>query len=158
MSKKYYRSNNNLSSRIPRLFWYLIAMLLRPFIPIVKGRVICWSFNGMQYSCSPRYITQYLVDNNLDNGNMYWVLVEQANIEGLNKRVHVVRPHTLKYIYILYSSEFVITNCRTNKFVDFFTKKKDQKYIMTWHGPIPLKKIEKDAADKLPRKYIYNIK
>ena len=158
MCKKYFKSDNSFSSRISRLCWFLLAVIMRLFVKVVKGRIVCWSFNGMQYSCNPRYISQYLLDKNLDNGELYWVLSEQAGHEGLNSRINVVRPHTINYIYVLYSSEFVITNCRTSRFVDFFIKKKGQKYIMTWHGPIPLKKIEKDAEDKLPGMYIKNAK
>lgn len=158
MRESYFKSDNSFSSRISRLCWFIVAITIRPFVRIVKGRIICWSFNGTQYSCNPRYISQYLIDNNLDNGELYWVLSQHASKEGMDNRINVVRPHTIGYIFALYSSEFVITNCRTNKFVDFFIKKTGQKYIMTWHGATPLKKIEKDAEDQLPDMYIRNAK
>lgn len=65
---------------------------------------------------------------------------------------------TLRYIYELYSSEFVITNSRSKIFESLFLKKKSQKYIQTWHGAIPLKRIEKDAITDLSKNYIKNAK
>jgi CDP-glycerol glycerophosphotransferase len=35
----------------------------------------------------------------------------------------------------------------------FFIKKKGQYYLQTWHGGLGLKKVEKDALDKLDKKY-----
>ena len=155
-NKIYFRSNSSFKNRLSRLFWFVIAMTIRPFVTIKKKQLICWSYYGTQYSCNPRYLTEHILENHIDDFQIYWVLSKMVKTSGIDKRVHIVHPHSLKYILKLYSSEFVITNCRTNQYVDFFKKKRHQKYIMTWHGTTPLKKIEKDAGDDLPVKYQKN--
>lgn len=76
---------------------------------------------------------------------IYWAFKSSCNPTGIDIRISVVRFPSVKYLKALYSSEFVITNSRTFKYGNFFHKKRTQKYIMTWHGPFPLKKIEKDS-------------
>lgn len=150
--------NNNfillIIDRIIRLYWFILAMAMRPFIKIKKGRVICWAYNFRQYSCNPMYITDYILENYLNNFEIYWAFKKNVNIANIDKRIQIVYFPTINYLITLYSAEFVITNLRTNKYGEFFVKKKNQKYIMTWHGSTPLKKIEKDATDTLDQVYI----
>lgn len=144
--------------RIVRFYWFAFAMAIRTFIKVKKGRVICWAYNFRQYSCNPMYITDYILENCPNDFEIYWAFKKNVNIANIDKRIKIVYFPTINYLIALCSAEFVITNSRTNKYGEFFVKKKKQKYIMTWHGSTPLKKIEKDAIDTLNPVYIKSAK
>ena len=150
MEKQYYR--------IIRLFWYIVAMILRPFIKINDKRIFCWSYGAKKYACNPRALTEYILNNKVGEYEIYWGFDKEVNVSKLDKRIHVVRKYSLSYIYALYSSKFVFYNTRNNPRSSLFVKRHGQKYIMMWHGPFALKKIEKDAIDSLDKKYIQDAK
>lgn len=137
--------------RLVRACWCFFAYTIRYFIRVRKDRVIFWAYGFKQYSCHPKYISDFIIANCPDEFDVVWVLNKDVNTSNIPKDVRVVYPHTLKYLCELYSSRFVITNSRNYMYENFFFKKKDQIYIMTWHGSIGLKKIEYDA--KLGKAY-----
>lgn len=141
-------------NRAKRAIWYVIAMVFRTFIPIKKGRVIMWSYYNKQYSCNPMYITEYILEHCSKQFDIVWAFNPNVNVSKLDSRIRIVYTHTLKYLYYLYSAQFVITNSRNDRYGDFFYKKNGQKYIMTWHGSTPLKKIEGDAQSELGKSYV----
>lgn len=121
-------------------------------------RVLFWSYYFTKYSCNPRYITEYLLKEHPGEFEIYWCFKKDVNIDSLPKEVKVVRWRTLKYLLILNSSNFIFTNSRTGIWGSSFVKRKKQKYVMTWHSSMGIKKIEKDAEKELPRTYIQNAK
>lgn len=141
-------------NRIKRLFWYIVAVMIRFFIPVKRNRIFCWSYSNRKYSCSPRSITEYLLANVPDSYDIYWAFDNDVDVSKLDERINVVRKYGFKYLVALYSSKFIFCNARNNKFDSMFIKKRNQKYIQTWHGPFALKKIEKDVIDKLGGKYV----
>lgn len=147
-----------LKSRLIRLLWCAFAYFVRYFIPIKKGKVICWAYNFTQYGCQPKYITESILQYYSDDFEIVWAFHEYVNVSDLPKEIIIVKAHTFRYLIELYSSEFIIANNRIYKFRDFFFKKKGQKYIMTWHGPVSLKKIEFDAVDSLGSVYARRMK
>lgn len=138
-----------------RSFYYVLAIILRKFTSVKHNQVFCWSYGGDKYACNPRAITEYLLEN-APEYNIYWAFDKSYDASKLDKRINVVRKYSFLYLYALYTSKFVFHNARNNQYQSMFIKKKEQKYIMTWHGPFALKKIEKDAQDKLSYKYIRN--
>lgn len=144
--------------RIRRALWYALAMAFRTIVPIKKGRIICWSFYNKQYSCNPMYITGYILEHNLSMFELVWAFNSNVDVSKLDKRIVVVNTHTFKYLYYLYSSQFVITNSRNDRFGNYFHKKHGQKYIQTWHGSTPIKMIEKDAEVELGHVYVRGAK
>ncbi len=147
-----YKSGSFLD-RVHRLFWLILAVIIRPFVKVRRRRICCWAYHYTQYSCNPMYLTEYILKNDPSTWDIFWILKKEVDISRMDKRINVVHPFSLKGIYALYSSEFIFNNCRSDIFSDLFIKKNGQKYIMTWHGSTPLKKIEKDALQSLPRRY-----
>lgn len=132
----------------------IIIYLLRPFLKIKPGRVVFFSYYGKQYSCNPKYISEYIVQNYSKKFEVIWLFKEgcmpNTHIDGVCSLLF----HTFKSIIAINTAEFVITNCRTLPRVYDWIKTKQQKYIMTWHGSFPVKKVERDAQDKLSHKYV----
>lgn len=144
--------------RIRRCGWLVLSFIIRYFVKIEKGRVCCWAYSFKQYGCSPRYITEYILDECPEMFDIYWVFNKGVDIQDMDDRIHIVYNKTLRFLVKVYSSEFVITNSRNDLFGNFFIKKKRQIYIQTWHGSFPLKKIEKDAEIELGPIYVRRAK
>ena len=128
-----------------------ITLLIIRNLPIVKGRVLFVSRAGEHYSCNPRAIAEYIV-NNYEEYNLLepWFLLKnpslfQDQINGLN----IVQPKTLIYYYIYSTSQFILCN---QIVWDMEPKRKRQIYIQTLHGGHGIKKFaldsENDCSDK----------
>ena len=145
------------AQRFVKFFGNIPSLLIRLFCPIKKGTVIFWSFDGKQYSCNPRYLSEYILENHPEF-KVYWFFRKNVNIEGIDRRIECVRYKSWKYKLIMNTAEFHITNCRTDPYKFYWWKRKSQKYIMLWHGGVALKRIEKDAEDKLGFAYLTKAK
>ena len=122
-------------------------------LPIKKNKVVIWANSFKSYGDSPKYITEYLCKNYTDVFDIVWVFDSKVLIpDDLPEQVRVIRYFSYKYLYEISTAGFVICNARTGP-GHFFTKRKGQYYIQTWHSSVRLKKIEGDAG-KLPEEYI----
>ncbi|MGL5903560.1 MAG: CDP-glycerol glycerophosphotransferase family protein [Cetobacterium sp.] len=128
-----------------------IVELMKLF-PIKRNRCMFYSSYGANYGCNPKYISKYLKETN-SNLELVWVLnsPEKYTLEGIK----VVKNMSLVYFYNLATSKVIVTNFRTA--LDF-KKRKNQKYIQTWHSSLRLKQIEKDAEKSLPKEYLLQAK
>ena len=133
-----------------RLF---ISLLLCVFFKVKKGRVIFWSTIGKDYSCNPLYISNYLLDHEGDTFEVYWLYKKNLDKRVFDPRIKVVKYGSLMHLYIMQTAEFLVTNHRTSTKAMLWIKRAKQKYIMTWHGSMALKKIEKDAIQSLGSQY-----
>ena len=130
----------------------MTSCFIRLFNPVKKKRILMWSYYFKQYSCNPRAVTEYLLEN-YPEYEIYWAFRKKINISGIDKRVKCVRFNTVEFQKIANTAEFLVTNCRTAPYGMFWKKRPEQKYLMLWHGGVALKKIEKDVAGKLSYKY-----
>ena len=127
-------------------------------MPIQQNKIIMWANSFKQYGCSPKYITEYLLENYPGKYDIVWVFEPQVKIpEGLDKRVRIVQYFSIDYLKELHTAKFVICNMRTGD-AYFWHKRKEQIYIQTWHSSIRLKKIEKDAEQCFDEEYISSAK
>lgn len=140
--------------RIKRLCFYTIAMVVRAFTRINKKRVFMWSYGMDKYACNPKAFTDYLLEFYPCEYEIYWAFKSGYVPKEIDGRIHVVTKYSFAYLKAMYTSKFVFTNLRNDMFDTLFKKKKGQKYIMTWHSSIRLKRIEKDAAEQLGPKYV----
>lgn len=118
---------------------------------------MCWAYNFKQYGCNPRYISEHLIDN-CKGYDVYWVFRAKKYAERLDKRMKFVKFRSWRYFVIVNTAEFLITNTRTDPYRIYWHKRKGQKYIMTWHGGVALKKVEKDVEEKLGFSYVQKAK
>lgn len=121
------------------------------FVPIQNKKIVVSNYKGKGYGDNGKYIVEEIIKQELDY-DIVWLL--KRNLVGkveLPSQVRVVEYGTYKCLYELATAKIWIDNCRK----DFSpAKKKDQFYIQTWHSPLRLKKIEKDAQDSLSSEYI----
>ena len=136
-------------SRTPR---NLLSSLIRLNNPVKKGRVVCWSYNFKQYSCNPKALTEFLLENNPEF-EIIWVFRNRIDTSKIDKRIKCVKYRSLEYLRAINTAEFLITNCRTHPYDISWSKRPGQKYLMLWHGGMALKKIEKDVEEKLGYQY-----
>ncbi|EME3493951.1 CDP-glycerol glycerophosphotransferase family protein, partial [Enterococcus faecium] len=107
------------------------------------------SFGGRNYSGNPRVISERIHEKNL-NYRIIWLIKKEAVITDLPDYVKRIDTDSFLATFYLYTAKYWIDDSRkTIKYV----KRKKQFYFQTWHGT-PLKKIEFDAKDKLPKRYL----
>lgn len=144
-------------NRIGKVFGNIFSLIIRCFTKIHKGRMMCWAYTFKQYSCNPRYLTEYLLENNTEF-EIFWVFRGNVDTSGVDKRIKCVRYKSLQYYILVNTAEFFITNARTDPYRIYWHKRKGQKYVMLWHGGVALKRIEKDAEAQLSYSYLKKAK
>ena len=106
----------------------------------VKEKLIFFeSFQGRSYSDSPKYIYEYMINNNM-NYKYVWSTTEKQIIPGNPIQV---RRFSLRYFYYIAKAKYWISNSRLPKYIK---KRKDNIYLQTWHGT-PLKRLAADMDD-----------
>lgn len=139
-------------SRIKKIPKYLLSIIISYIIPIKKKRIVFWSTYGLNYSCNPRALADYLIEHPELGFDVYFAF-EKGRISSECK-VPTLIIGSIKYILKFNTAEFVFTNHRTTSPRSiYWRKRKHQKYIMTWHGSMPLKMIERDAIEVLGKVY-----
>lgn len=144
-------------NRIGKSFGNIFSLIIRCFTRVHKGRMMCWAYTFKQYSCNPRYLTEYLLENNTEF-EIFWVFKGNVDTFGVDKRIKCVRYKSLRYFLLVNTAEFFITNARTDPYRIYWHKRKGQKYVMLWHGGVALKRIEKDAESQLSYSYLKKAK
>ena len=125
----------------------LLFYLLRIF-PINKKKIVISSYLGKGYGDNGKYIVEELLRRKR-NYDIVW-LTKDIN-EHFPKGVRAVRYKSLRAIYEMCTGHIWIDNRRKPLFV---RKRKKQFYIMTWHGYMGIKKLEKDVQNKLEERYV----
>lgn len=102
--------------------------------PINKNQILFISFGG-QYSDSPKYIYEYLHNNN-KNYRYIWCLNNFNRIPIDN--CMIISHKGIKLLYYMATSRVIITN---DFIYTYYPKRKGQNIINTWHGGSPLKTV-----------------
>ncbi|MEC0304648.1 bifunctional glycosyltransferase/CDP-glycerol:glycerophosphate glycerophosphotransferase [Terribacillus saccharophilus] len=121
---------------------FFIQMYRSVFLrmPVKEKTIVFESFLGKNYSCSPKYIYEYMVKNNYDY-NYVWIFNEKGRkLPGDPKQV---KRFSLSYYYYLARAKYWVSNSRLPKHLD---KREENVYLQTWHGT-PLKKLVFDMND-----------
>lgn len=124
-----------------------ILLLFRTILPISKRKILFLSYYGEQYGCNPKYLSEYLLQNNGFGWKIIWTLNENRHIDN----VTFVRYLSMRFLYHLSTAKVIVTNYRMT---DMFTKRHGQVYVQTWHSSLRLKMIEKDTEATLPSHYV----
>lgn len=146
-----------LLNRIVKTPLNIAAYVANLSTTVQPGRVVCQSHGFKQYSCNPRYLTEYLLKHNPEF-EIYWVFRKGVNTAELPEGVKAVRFRSWAYLKLMASAEFVFSNVRTDPWRVYWHKRPGQKYAMLWHGGVSLKRIEADAINSLSPSYIQRAK
>lgn len=119
------------------------VILLRSFLklfwlfPVRDRTVLFTSYNGIQYSDSPKYI--FLALESDKSLKFVWVLDDatKLNYDG-GADVRVVKPGSFSAIKSFVTSHVVISNDYISTYIPL---RKRQLYINTWHGGGTFKKV-----------------
>ena len=142
------------SRKLKHIVIQIAYALIKTTIPIKKGRVFCEAFAGLQYSCNPKYITEAILRDCPNSFQVIWSFQHPDAITDLDERIIKVKKRSFREFVYFTTSEFIITNIRLNDCNWGWKKREGQKYIMTWHGSMALKRVEFDAKEQLPAIYI----
>ena len=69
-------------NRVVKIFGNMLSLGICCVCPVHKNRVVCWSYDFKQYSCNPRYLTEYLLANNPEF-DIYWVFRNKTDTSSL---------------------------------------------------------------------------
>lgn len=123
---------------------------------IKNNRIIFTSFHGESYTCSPKYITEYLIEKYDDKFEIIWAFNDlNKNKSLLNNMIKPVQFKSIKYIYYVLTSKIRINNAE--EWI-ILPKRNNQILINTWHGGGLYKKVGLDSKvvkDKLNGKDYY---
>ncbi|MBE6769138.1 MAG: hypothetical protein E7548_00085 [Ruminococcaceae bacterium] len=138
---------------IKYLGFILARQILKLFniFPIKNNRILFHSFNGRQYSCNPRAISEAAYDNYGSKLEIVWAFNNPRDFEEIvPEYVKRVKMSTLKYYYLAKTSRVIICNARGSGII---SKRKGQCVIQTWHASNGYKKIdgEKGIYGKLSK-------
>lgn len=118
-------------------------------------RVVFFSYFGKQYSCNPKYISEYLEKNQLVS-EIVWAFEKPEDFTYLTTRgIKTISYGTLGFIRTCLMSKYIITNSEIPLWLPIM---KRQVYINTWHGGGAYKRVggayEKENAGKQKRSAI----
>ena len=124
-------------------------------VPLRKKKIVFSNFFGNRYGDSPKYIAEKLLEKNIDC-EMVW-LVKKTLIGNtlFPDRIRTAVYGSFQSLYELATAAVWVDNSRKALIPP---KRKGQFYIQTWHSPLRLKKIEKDAEKHLSETYIERAK
>ncbi len=129
--------------------FFKFGMLLMRIFPVKNNKIVFSSFSARSYSDNPKYIAEELLKM---KKNLDLVVILRKDAENdVPKDIRVVKYNTLRYMYEMATAYIWVDNTRKQPQV---LKRKKQYYIQTWHGSLALKKIEKDAFEKLDKEYV----
>ena len=147
---KLFRSLSVIKLTIPHILTIIISIFFR-LLPISTHKIVFSSFHGQKMNAQPLKVYDKLLDiigENVKYYDIVWVLPKDYEPPA---NVRTVCPNSLRYIYELCTARCWIDNCRKDYWIK---KRKSQTYIQTWHGPVCIKAIEKDAIDELHPYYV----
>ena len=127
-------------------FIFKILFLIFGILKIKKNTIVFISFNGKGYGENPKYICDELLEDDVE---IIWIVNQYY--DNIPIKVKQVKKYSIKYFYYLSTARVWVSDSRMEEFVK---KRKGQFYIQTWHSSLRLKRIEKDAEEHLPIKYI----
>ncbi|MCD8208982.1 MAG: CDP-glycerol glycerophosphotransferase family protein [Bacteroidales bacterium] len=144
----------NIKYFVNCIFLHVIQLIIRIgcIFPVKDNRIVFTSQMGEQYSCNPRYISEYLETQYPKQFEIIWLLNEPEKYQFLIERgVRVVDNHSLKKVYCELTAKASIINV-SSKYARIPERKK-QIHINTWHGGgyYKLSGLKEEALDKFAR-------
>ena len=123
-----------------KLFVQSIYFYICRLFPL-QDKVIATTFKGMKYGDNPQYILEELRKIN-DKLDFVWLKQRGYNYD-VPSWIRIV-PYELKFktIYEISTAKVIIDS---HRFKSSIRKRKGQLFIETWHGGVPIKKLETDV-------------
>ena len=117
---------------------YIFLLILRFFLdifnvfPIKNNRIVFYSFNGKQYSCNPRRISECLNEAYPDKNEIIWAFKNPHEmISIIPNNVKTVKYRSLRYYYYAKTARVIVQNVQG---FGELRRRKGQDVIQTWHA------------------------
>lgn len=139
-----------MKSFIKYLYSVFLKIVLLPIrvFPVRQKRLVFTGLtggNGFEYSCNPRYISDYLLERYPGRFEIYWMVAEPGRYAEYEKDgMRFCRHFSLRSFYYLLTAKVVVTN---GSYAPWFPFRRNQYLINTWHGGGAYKRIENDKPD-----------
>ncbi len=115
---------------------YIVVRILRVLLciyhifPIKSNRVLFMSYNGKQYSCNPRQISEYLNEKYEGQFEIVWAFRKSVD-KNIPSYIKTVRFPSLVYYYYAKTARVIIENAQG---FGEYKRRKKQDLIQTWHA------------------------
>lgn len=101
------------------------------FVPI-DNKMILFSAHGRRYNDSPRSIYEFMINHPAYSGYRYvWALEDPEHVEIPGPAIKI-KADTPKYFIMSMKAKYWVTCVNIERHLHY--KKKNQKYLNTWHG------------------------
>lgn len=134
-----------------------IAPRLRSFLKLLsighfhKKRIVFFSYFGAQYSCNPKYISEYC-RNAILILRLYGLLNPlKTFLTYMIRELKTVKYLHPYFLHVCLTSKFIVTN---SEIPAWFPIMKRQVYINTWHGGGAYKRVGAAYQKETPGKQI----
>lgn len=127
---------------------YVLKLIMRFFLkiywilPIKTNNIFFMSNMGKHYSCNPKYIYEYLLnDLRFKNYKLIWCFKGPKDFTFLKYKKNTIlinKKNIIKYFYYLLTSKVIVYNCGGFSYAPI---RKGQVLIETWHGGGAFKKV-----------------
>lgn len=126
-----------------KIIIFVLSFTFRLFstLPVLPNTYVFESQYGGRFDDNPKAIYDYLKKQQPQNTRLFWS-IRFRNRDRINKEdeVKVLYRFSPRWLYYMARANFWIVNARMPKWMP---KRKDTKYVQTWHGT-PLKKLALD--------------
>lgn len=132
-----------------RKVWAAFWMCLFRLWPIDRNKIAVSDLSGRGYVDNPRAVVDSLLARRPGVRVVWSIAVGDAS--GVPEPIQWVRLDSVRYFYTMATAAVWLNSSREHV---VRWKRPGQYYIQLWHGDIPLKRLEAEAADKLSRSYV----
>lgn len=123
------------SRNLLKLFWVF---------RINNNKILFMSFNGLQYSDSPKSISDFIIKNN--TLNQVWAFHDCNKFLKLkDKGLNITSTNSLKFYFHILTSKVIVVNDFINTFIPI---RKNQILLNTWHGGGSFKTVGMTSRSK----------
>ena len=107
----------------------IVFQIIGAVVPVKSNRILFYSFTGSQYSCSPKYISEYINSNFPNQFELVWAF--RKNNVNRPTYCKCIKYQSLSFFYYHLSAKYIISNIYPYHLIG---TKKNQIMIDTWHG------------------------
>lgn len=135
------RNGSIVKSNIKMIIIYVMrtVMHLLQLFPIKQNRIIFNAYRGSQYSCNPKYISEYLNDHYPSKFEIIWAFNDVNKFKYLeNDNIKLVKFNSLKRFYYEATCKISINNVGSFSWIP---RRMGQEHVNTWHAGFGYKKI-----------------
>ncbi len=121
---------------------YKLSFTFLGKLPAKKKQVVFESFLGKQFSCNPRAIYEYMLENHPEY-EMYWSIDPRSAAVFEGKGLKTINRFSIPWLFKMARSKYWVSNSRLPIWIP---KPSHTTYLQTWHGT-PLKRLAADMDE-----------